>query len=292
MNRNFEAKPFRTLFVWLPMVLHPLSVAASKVSASELEDATTRASGAVIEVPRAEAQDVPRVLQEEKMTEEDKHQVFVNTLLPLVLMENEQVAGKRKRMLQHFASLARGEALGADDREWLRTLAADYRVDRDPLVDAQARRDMLLRVDVVPVDLALAQAVTETGWGASHSARTDRDLFGMTAIRAHRTVRTAAGRLVHAPKFASLREAVRVYVHNLNSHEAYQSLWKIRTQLRAEQKPLQGGVMADGLVKYSTRGTGYVKQIRTVIRQFHLNRYVDARLLPERGSSDVLAYAN
>ena len=94
--------------------------------------------------------DVPQALHKGS-SEENKQRVFVDTLLPLVLMENEMIEGKRKRMLRHFASLARGEALGAEDREWLRTLAVDYRVDRDPLNDAQARHELLGRVDIVPV---------------------------------------------------------------------------------------------------------------------------------------------
>ncbi len=293
MNRYLEAKPLRTLAVWLPMMLHPLSAVASKVSAPELDDTnTTPTSNPVIEVPRCEAKDIPSVLHESGIDYEDKQRVFLDTLLPLVLMENELVAEKRQKMLTHFASLARGEALGAEAREWLRTLAVEYRVDRDPLQDVEARRALLVRVDIVPVDLALAQAATETGWGSSHSARKDRDLFGMTALRTNRTVRTASGRLVRAAKFASLREAVRSYIHNLNSHDAYKSLWLIRTKLHNEQKPIQGAVLAAGLTKYSTRGAGYIKQVRTVIHQYHLNRYVNARLLPGRTSATVIAYAN
>ncbi|CAK0775347.1 Bax protein [Gammaproteobacteria bacterium] len=298
MNRYLEAKPLRAMLVWLPMlpmVLHPLSASASKVSAPALKDSPTAPSNPVIEVPRREVKDVPHALQEE-VDGGDKQRVFVDTLLPLVLMENELIEGKRKKMLKHFASLARGEALGAEDREWLRTLAADYRVDRDPLTDSQARRELLGRVDIVPVDLALAQAATETGWGASHSARKDRDLFGMTGMRSHHTIRTASGRVVRAPKFSSLREAVRTYIHNLNSHDAYQSLRAIRTKLRTEQRTLQGGAVADGLVKYSTRGVRYVKQIRTVIHQHNLNRYINARLLPSHDQVVALeggmAYAN
>ncbi|CAK0769430.1 Bax protein [Gammaproteobacteria bacterium] len=295
MNRYLEAKPLRTLLVWLPMALHPLSAFASKVTDPALKDSPPTPSHPIIEVPRHEVQDVPRALQEE-VNGESKQQVFVDTLLPLVLMENELIENKRKRMLKHFASLARGESLGTEDREWLRTLAVDYRVDRDPLTDDQARRELLGRVDIVPVDLALAQAATETGWGASHSASKDRDLFGMTGIRSNRTVRTSAGRVVHLPKFSSLREAVRTYIHNLNSHDAYKPLRAIRTKLRTEQKPLQGGTVADGLLKYSTRGTHYVKQIRTVIHQHNLNRYINARLLPSRDQVVVLEgrmmYAN
>jgi Bax protein len=211
-------------------------------------------------------------------------------------MENEVVEAKRKNLLKYSAALARGEKLIEADANWLRELATRYRVKGDPLTDAGIRNELLRRVDIVPVDLALAQAATETGWGASYGARKDRDLFGMTAIRSNRTMKTASGRTVRAPKFSSLREAVRTYVHNLNSHDAYNSLRTIRAKLRKQSKPIQGGAVADGLTKYSTRGVHYVKQIRTVINQHNLNRYVNAKLLPSRDqvvSLDTRAiYAN
>jgi Bax protein len=237
---------------------------------------------------------VPPAL-EKNLDVEKKQRVFVNTVLPLVLMENELIEGKRKIMLKHFASLARGETLKNEDGEWLRQLAVTYRVNGDPLTDAEVRRELLGRVDIVPVDLALAQAATETGWGESYGARKDRDLFGMTGLP-KRTVKTASGQVVRAPKFSSLREAVRTYIHNLNSHSAYKPLRAIRTKLRTERKPIQGGTVADGLMKYSTRGSSYVKQIRTVIHHHNLNRYINARLLPSRDQVVALdgrvAYAN
>ncbi|CAK0741845.1 Bax protein [Gammaproteobacteria bacterium] len=253
MRATFESKSLRVLALFL--ALYSLdSTAASK---------------------RSESKDSQAIEETSEEVGESKHQSFVDTLLPLLRMENDAIEGKRKKMLRHFSSLARGESLGAAEREWLRDLAEDYRVDRDPLNDSQARREMIRRVDVIPVDLALAQAATETGWGTSHAARKDRDLFGMTGMRTPKA-RTASGRVVRAPKFASLRDSVRTYIHNLNVHGAYQPLRTIRTQLRAENKPIQGGAVADGLVRYSTRGTSYVRQIRAVIRQNRFNQYTSS----------------
>jgi Bax protein len=296
MNRYIEANSIKKLLVWVPVLLHPLSVHASRGGVPPvLEEATKLSSQPVIEVPRREERDVPHVLQNASDVG-DKQRLFVSTLLPLLLMENEVVEAKRKNLLKYSAALARGEKLIEADANWLRELATRYRVKGDPLTDAGIRNELLRRVDIVPVDLALAQAATETGWGASYGARKDRDLFGMTAIRSNRTMKTASGRTVRAPKFSSLREAVRTYVHNLNSHDAYNSLRTIRAKLRKQSKPIQGGAVADGLTKYSTRGVHYVKQIRTVINQHNLNRYVNAKLLPSRDqvvSLDTRAiYAN
>jgi Bax protein len=295
MNQYLEAKPLRTLLVWLPVLLHPFSAHASRGGSAPILESPTTPAHPIIEVPRHEEKDVPSVLHK-KLDRDDKQRVFVSTVLPLVLMENEVIETKRKRLLKHFASLARGETLVKKDEAWLRALAVEYRLKGDPLADATVRRELLRRVDIVPVDMALAQAATETGWGASYGVRKDRDLFGMTAITTKRTIKTASGRVVRAPKFSSLREAVRTYIHNLNCHAAYKSLRAIRTKLRTERKPIQGSPVADGLVRYSSRGTHYVKQIRTVIRQHHLNRYINARLLPNHDQvvamENKVVYAN
>jgi Bax protein len=296
MNRYFEAKHLWNLLVWVPVALHPFSVHASKGGITQTAArSSVMSSHPIIEVPRHEEKNLPPELKE-KNGGEDNRQVFVNTILPLLLMENEAIEGKRNRMLKHFASLEHGETLGAEDQNWLRDLASEYRLDGDPIADESVRRELRGRVDIVPVDLALAQAATETGWGASRGALKDRDLFGMTAIRSKRTIKTASGQVVRAPKFSSLREAVRTYTHNLNSHDAYKPLRTIRTKLRVEHKPIQGGPVADGLMKYSTRGVHYIKQIRTVINQHNLNRYINARLLPSRDQvvalDTTVAYTN
>lgn len=287
MNRSIERTILHKILLCLPVFMHPLhSSAASKGEA--------HSSHPIIEVPRQEVKDVPHALHRESDYEE-KQKMFVNTLLPLLLMENELIETKRKRMMRNFAALAQGENLDQQEQNWLRDLAAEYKVDQDPITNNNARREMIERVDIIPVDLALAQAATETGWGASHGALKDRDLFGMTALRARR-VKTSSGRFVRAPKFSSLREAVHTYIHNLNSHNAYKSLRAMRTKLRAEQKPIQGGAVADGLLKYSTRRGQYVQQIRSMIRQNNFNRYINARLLPGRDQvvslDNRLAYAN
>jgi len=284
MNYYLEKNYLHKMLVCVPVLMHPLHAAAAK------GDGNTP----VIEVPRQEVKDVPHALHRGSDYEE-KQQMFVNILLPLLLMENEIIENKRKRMMRDFAELKQNANLNEEEKEWLRDLAREYKVDQDPITDDRARREMSERVDIIPVDLALAQAATETGWGASYGARKDRDLFGMTGLRGRR-IRTSSGRMLRVPKFASLRDAVRTYIHNLNSHNAYKSLRATRMKLRAEQKPVHGGVVADGLLKYSTRRGQYVQQIRSMIRQNNFNRYINARLLPSRDQvvslDSRLAYAN
>ncbi len=286
MNPYLDAKPWRAALVWLPMALHPLDSAAAPSDAEPPGKVTSNASdSSSIEVPRKEATTVPAHMKDRGP--ENTQRAFVDTVLPLVLLENERIEGKRKKMEQLFSRLELGSALDGNERDWLRSLAAEYRVDGDPLRETSARKELRARVDIVPADLAIAQAATETGWGVSRAAHRDRDLFGMTAIPT-RTIKTASGKRIHAPRFDNLRESVRTYIHNLNSHVAYSPLRTIRAKLRTERKPIQGTVVAEGLVKYSQRGKAYVKQVRSIIQDHGLGRYVNARLMPGR---DQMAYA-
>ncbi|HSV29393.1 MAG TPA: glucosaminidase, partial [Candidatus Omnitrophota bacterium] len=83
--------------------------------------------------------------------------------------------------------------------------------------------------------------------------------------------------------FETLHEAVRAYVHNLNSHAAYESLRRTRAAARARGSLPDGHSLAGSLTAYSERGRAYVDAIRALIRANKLMRYDHARLDPSRG---------
>lgn len=275
--------------LWLPLSCLPILVHTTAADAASLLTAkhglsnTVITADALFQVPRWEALEVPSELH--SVDARETKRLFVDTVLPLVLMENEQTEMKREQMLVLLQRLEQGERLSTAEQAWLRELAQQYRIKDDPMSSDKARGELRSRVDLVPVDLALAQAALESGWGHSHSARRDHDLFGMVAfipLHASRASKKSKNRRDRAPKFASLRESVRTYMLTLNSHSAYYRFRSIRTKLRTENRPLQGVQMADGLSKYSTRGKGYVSMLRTVIHRHGLERYGTARLVPAR----------
>jgi Bax protein len=227
------------------------------------------------DVPRIEARDLPPALFDRKVDEERKKALFVEVLLPLVLLENEAVAEQRDRMLPLLHGLEQGRPVHERDRHWLLGLAVRYRIAGDPLSDPTARRELRAKVDIVPVELALAQAAIESGWGRSRAARVDHDLFGMKAKpgRESRHARASAGKVKRAPRFATLREAVQGYVLTLNSHNAYHRFRQLRAALRARNRPLDGERLAQGLEKYSTRGRDYVRTVQAAIRRNNFERF-------------------
>jgi len=273
--------------LWLPLGCLPILVHTSTAHAAHPPTTkhglsnTTITADAVFRVPRWEAPEVPSEMHDADAQE--RKRLFIDIVLPLVLIENEQTEIKREQMLALLQRLEQGEQLSATEQAWLRELAKQYRVKEDPMSSGEGRLKLLSRVDLVPVDLALAQAAIESGWGSSHLVRRDHDLFGMVGLLpVHIGRASKKGKRERAPKFASLRESVRTYMLTLNSHSAYDRFRSIRIKMRTEQKPLKGIQMADGLSRYSTRGKHYVSKLRSVIHEHGLERYGTAHLVPSR----------
>lgn len=194
-----------------------------------------------------------------------RKQAFFEYLAPIVRSENERIAERRRRLLE----LAEAGSPGWFDRRWLARLSSEYEVEWDP--DAPLERiDLLIkRVDIVPVALALVQAATESGWGRSRFAVEGNNLFGHWCYRRGCGIIPArrssdAGHEVAA--FDSVRQSVARYLHNLNTHDAYEPLRRIRARLRRQDRGLDAVALAEGLESYSERREAYVEEIKTVIR--------------------------
>ncbi len=225
-------------------------------------------------VPEAYLASLPPDLGQLRETKERKR-LFFQVMLPLILRVNQDILIDRQRLWQLRANRLLGRPLDAVDRLWLTAIADRYGTAPDD-IDA-----LLTRVDVIPPSLALAQAAKESGWGTSRFARRGNAMFGQWT--------TAAGRglvpldrdpdkdhLVRA--FATLKDSVRAYMLNLNTHRAYRELRAARADTRRAGDPLNGLTLAHFLFRYSELREEYVAAIRAIIRANGLIRLDDARL--------------
>ncbi len=212
-------------------------------------------------VPRVVVERLPRDLGALESTDMRKA-VFIKALLPLLLLENERILADRER-LERVLSAA-GTADDAD-RIFLEDLADRYEVSRDK------PRELLRRVDAIPVSLAIAQAALETGWGTSRPAQAGHALFGQMVYRDE----DDDGRV---RRFADLPGTVEAYALNLNTHRAYAEFRRARAVARTQGKPLDGNTAAQYLQRYSERKLDYVRDVRAVMRANGLRWLDDARL--------------
>jgi len=237
-------------------------------SSSDLRDLVDRCLvlGPPYEVPRV----VPAGLPPEILTAEpgERKRVFIGTVLPLVLHENERIARERAEVLRLLGK----STLTPAEQEWMLALLGEYRVapprNLAPEVIAQA---ILRRLDEVPVSLALAQAALESGWGTSRAAREGNALFGQYAY-------TGSEGSYELKGFASLQDCIRDYVRNLNSHPAYSEFRALRLAQRRSGQALDPFALASTLTRYSTRGVDYTEHVHEMMRMNDLPRFDEALL--------------
>jgi Bax protein len=206
----------------------------------------------------------------------ERKSVFFDFVQPLVEEANQAVLEDRRRLEE----LATEETLSWIDRRWLVALADDYAVEHEDLEDAELARELLGRVDVVPVALALAQAAKESGWGTSRFARNGNNLFGEWCYEPGCGLvprARADGREHEVERFRSAQASVESYVLNLNTHWGYEDFRHKRMQLRNSGLPLTGLALVDSLARYSERRGAYVEEIKRLIRFNDLPERVRSR---------------
>jgi len=200
----------------------------------------------------------------------EKKKIFFLSLLPMVLMVNEEILLQRRELEAILAQHDEGRPLKPDQHKRLKELVQQYRIRRDPLSNQVARERLLKRIDVIPPSMVLAQAANESGWGTSRFARQGNNLFGEWSFSIGSGLipkQRPVGETYEVRRFPTLFDSVRSYMRNINTHWAYQPLRNQRALRRAEGLPLRGLDLAQGLKPYSIRGEAYVEEIRTIIRQ-------------------------
>lgn len=236
--------------------------------------------------PPASGKTVPRVAIEALPADLDsvastshKKSLFFRALLPIILAENDYVRQERvyaQQLLQEGVP-----AIGTAERTWLDERVKRYRI-RGSLDYVAVRKQLMLRLDVVPTSLALAQAASESGWGVSRFAQEGNNLFGhVTASEGKGMLPAArpAGIGLAMRTFPSVSASVHAYVNNLNTSRVYSDLWRLRERMRSTAELLDPVALAGGLMAYSERGQDYIEDIRAIMSNNRLAslHYVDLR---------------
>ena len=198
--------------------------------------------------------------------------MFIKIVLPLIVKENNKIRIDRKRL---FTILNKNSNTDIE-RKWLEKKYKQYGVKQKDL------STLKIRMDEIPVSLAIAQAAKETGWGTSRFALKGNALFGQWTWSGEglKPKNAEKGKDHKVMKFHSLQLSVRAYLRNLNTHSSYKNLRKARTELRNKNKDLDSIILAKYLDKYAETGGQYIEVLRKIIEQNNLKDFDEARLLP------------
>jgi Bax protein len=212
-----------------------------------------------------------------------KKRIFFRTLAPLVLHANELILEDRKRLAAVMDRLQAGGEPAEEERAWLGRLAVRYEVAQDDAapLDPAHLEELRSRVDVIPVSLALGQAAEESGWGTSRFAAQGNALFGQWTWGG-KGMKPAEQRESlgdhRIAVFETPLRSVMAYIHNLNTHPAYQELRARRAEMRTRGERPSGWDLAETLVRYSERGEAYVETLHSIMRANRLEPADDAYL--------------
>ncbi|MBU2976850.1 glucosaminidase domain-containing protein [Alteromonas sp. C1M14] len=198
----------------------------------------------------------------------EKKKAFFAYLKPEVEKQNEYLLSLRHYIQTLQRNISLGKALTDDEQEKLAWLVKEYKVSANDPINAQIE-ELLKKVDILPVELVLAQAANESAWGTSRFAREGYNFFGLWCFSkgcGFVPSRRTEGLEHEVARFSNLSEATYTYMRNLNRHNAYNELRNIRNTLRANQLPVTGVALAEGLMNYSERGIAYVEELQAMIR--------------------------
>ena len=202
-----------------------------------------------------------------------KKNLFIKIILPLILEENNRIKLDRKKL---FTILNKNMNSNAE-KKWLKSKFQQYGVINNDL------STLKVRMDIVPVSLAIAQAAKETGWGTSRFAIEGNALFGQwtwsgDGIKPAGVDPEDSNHKVM--KFKVLKASVRAYQRNLNTHGGYKQFRSARASMRDNDEDLDSLLLADYLDKYAATGKEYTKIIKQIIKQNSLKDFDKVKLLP------------
>jgi len=201
-----------------------------------------------------------------------RKQLFIQIVLPLILEENERIKLDRKRL---FVILNKNNNTESE-KKWLKNKFKQYGVVNRDLTTLK------IRIDEIPVSLAIAQAAKETGWGTSRFALEGNALFGQwtwngDGIKPAGVDDQAKHKIM---RFNVLQASVRAYQRNLNTHSSYKKFREARAIQRDNEGELNSLELVNYLDKYAETGKEYTKILKIIIRQNSLQDFDDAKLLP------------
>ena len=212
--------------------------------------------------------------EEMKMIENTKKrkELFIQIILPLVIKENNYIRSERKKL---FNILNKSHNTNSE-KKWLEQKFKQYGVVNKDL------STLKVRMDEIPISMAIAQAAKETGWGTSRFAQEGNALFGQWTWTGE-GIKPAGAKVDSTHKvmrFNVLQASVKAYHRNLNTHSSYRDFRRVRAELRDEGKALDSIVLSEYLDKYAQTGKKYIKILQQIIKQNKLTDFDDAKLLP------------
>ena len=200
-----------------------------------------------------------------------KKETFIKIVLPLIVAENERILADREKLI-----VLSDKKFTTDlEKQWIRQKLLEYKVKKGNL------KQLLVRMDIIPTSIALAQAAKESGWGTSRFALEGNAIFGQWTWSGQgiAPLNRESNKNHKILKFPILRASVKAYQNNLNTHKSYSKFRQKRLTLREKNKKIKGLELTETLNNYAQTGSEYTKILNQIIKQNRLMDFEPVRLV-------------
>ena len=213
-----------------------------------------------------------------------RKELFIKVALPLIVKENENLISKNlkiEKLKNKFDLINKREAL------WLRKKMEEYKVSNNSI------GELLMKIDAIPVSIALSQAAVESGWGSSRFASEGNALFGQYVWGDKKGIvpeERSEDEIYKIKSFKNLKSSVSSYMKNLNSNFHYDEFRLNRYVMRKNEIALDGIYLSEFLYNYSTE-KDYPEKIKNIIQSNDLDDFDEVRIdhfSVESSPSDII----
>ena len=211
----------------------------------------------------SEIQDVPT-----------KKKLFYLVTLPLIYNANASIMQERRMVINIEKKFARKE-LNKNETDEIIRLSKKYKLDYSE-INTKLFRKLKQRINIIPVSLALGQAIIESGWGQSRFATEGNALYGQWTTREDKGIipQDRDEDKSHAVlKFKNLSESVEAYMFNINTHQAYYNFRVIRRIDERIKYTDPISMKVKYLAAYAEIGDKYVDKLELIIASNNLQEF-------------------
>jgi len=211
----------------------------------------------------SEIQDVPT-----------KKKLFYLVTLPLIYNTNTSIMQERRMVINIEKKFARKD-LNKNETDEIIRLSKKYKLDYSE-INTKLFRKLKQRINIIPVSLALGQAIIESGWGQSRFATEGNALYGQWTTSEDKGIipQDRDEDKTHAVlKFKNLSESVEAYMFNINTHQAYYNFRVIRRIDERIKYTDPISMKVKYLAAYAEIGDKYVDKLELIIASNNLQEF-------------------
>ncbi len=203
-----------------------------------------------------------------------KKKLFYLVTLPLIYNANASIMQERRMVINIEKKFTRKD-LNKNETDEIIRLSKKYKLDYSE-INTKLFRKLKQRINIIPVSLALGQAIIESGWGQSRFATEGNALYGQWTTSEDKGIipQDRDEDKTHAVlKFKNLSESVEAYMFNINTHQAYYNFRVIRRIDERIKYTDPISMKVKYLAAYAEIGDKYVDKLELIIASNNLQEF-------------------